>query len=620
MKNEVLDAVNNVLFWRMLLVISAMLVGIIYILPPLLIWNNFNESGYPFVLVQPDTYADELVNYLPRAREVYDGHAPPEGVYAYESGPTIMNPLPPMIFWFFLYISEGDVNSAYILAQFFFSIIIFLLLYLLGRLLSFPWLWSLFFAFVGVLTQIPQQIFNIFNYQPQDQYWGIIFKNFIPIIRSPVHKMYLARIDDPLLTYPILLMAICFFFIFLKYSQKIWAILAGIFSGLLAYTYLHYWFFWTLAIIVAFIQVVLQKDRIKLKRFIYVGLAMFVTLIPYLINYLDFKETNYAHDYILRLGTEEGWRFVLDYPFILLNFIFLYTPLFIVSRLVLKKYGLDSVRWIILSSSIISMFLVWLIPFVIGFMPHLYHFRKPINLLAFIVISTVLYTLCGYLHRIPKTGITVLIILLIFLLVSKKIVNAFVVSGLPRDIVNMYNFPVGVKESWDWMNRYQIFINKEPVIFSPSLLSSLYLVVNTNARPFLATGFISTLPTDELERRFLMVNKLFNIPDNLLIARLSDEGVSRCQNGSDCLPDSDFNLTKDRWYLTSHNWDRTLFLKNINITHDLKMYQELPIELDKIRGNYIYLGPWEKRFSSKQPRVVSRIVFKNPSVAIYEAY
>ena len=202
----------------LLVLFFSILVGLLYILPPIYIWKNLANKNEPFVLAQLSTYKDELTVYLPRAREVYDGHLLAQDLYFDEQSPTVLNILPTWFFSVFIYLFSGDINLAYLSAQFFFITIIFILLFYLGLFLfGNSKLWALFFALIGVLTPL---LFANYRFDLNSpiavlkDLASLSVKQFIPIVRTQIHKMFLARIDDPLLTYPIYISAILSLIIF----------------------------------------------------------------------------------------------------------------------------------------------------------------------------------------------------------------------------------------------------------------------------------------------------------------------------------------------------------------------------------------------------------------------
>ena len=113
------------IFW---VLIAAFSVGVLFILPPLGIWNHFSENNQsldaaqdkPFALATLSAYRDELYSYLPRAREIYDGHFPPAELSLDEQGPTPFNALPSLFLAGLIAIFGGNINLAYLAAQFIF--------------------------------------------------------------------------------------------------------------------------------------------------------------------------------------------------------------------------------------------------------------------------------------------------------------------------------------------------------------------------------------------------------------------------------------------------------------------------------------------------------------------
>lgn len=142
-----------------ILAISSLVVGLLYILPPLIIARHLQKVGQPFVL-NYNIHRDELI-YMSRAKEVHDGHWPPTDLHFEEQAPTILNPIPPLIMAVFLYMFQGNATAAYLSAVFIFSMLIFLLLFWLGNyIFSKSFLWSIFFAYVGILTPMALRILN----------------------------------------------------------------------------------------------------------------------------------------------------------------------------------------------------------------------------------------------------------------------------------------------------------------------------------------------------------------------------------------------------------------------------------------------------------------------------
>ena len=142
-----------------ILALSSLLVGSIYILPPLLIAGHIKSAGQPFIL-NYNVHRDELL-YMSRAREVYDGHWPPADPHFTEQTPTVLNPFPSLIMAGALKLFHGDPNLAYLALIFIISALLFLILFGLGRYLFGNSRWAMFFAYAAILTPMALRILNL---------------------------------------------------------------------------------------------------------------------------------------------------------------------------------------------------------------------------------------------------------------------------------------------------------------------------------------------------------------------------------------------------------------------------------------------------------------------------
>ncbi|MEK7674084.1 MAG: hypothetical protein AAB371_02735 [Patescibacteria group bacterium] len=146
---------------RFIIILSVFLVGFLHIGPPLAVHFFMSTIDMPFVL-NHGVHRDEL-SYASRAREIYDGHFPPSDLYFDEQLPNISNisnPLPSLIFSGFIWLSSGNITTAYLITLFIFSGMTFLFFYFLGRHIFSSFFWAMFFAYVGALTPIAFRILN----------------------------------------------------------------------------------------------------------------------------------------------------------------------------------------------------------------------------------------------------------------------------------------------------------------------------------------------------------------------------------------------------------------------------------------------------------------------------
>lgn len=142
----------------LLLGVSSLITGLLYILPPLIISKHLGAVDQVFVL-NYNIHRDELI-YMSRAREIYDGHWPPADPHFSQKTPTVLNPVPSFIMASAIRLFQGNPNQAYLAMIFIIPAILFLLFFWLGRYLFNDFRWAMFFAYVGVLTPIALRILN----------------------------------------------------------------------------------------------------------------------------------------------------------------------------------------------------------------------------------------------------------------------------------------------------------------------------------------------------------------------------------------------------------------------------------------------------------------------------
>ena len=620
--NLIISYINNKIW--LIVTILAVLIGFLFTAPQILLWDSISGSGADFLLMQQNTYRDEFFQYMPRAKEVYDGHFPPGSIYADDNNITPLNPISPLLFSFFIKLSGGDINIAYLLAQFLFAFIFFILFYYLGKLFISSNIAALFFGLVGTLTQIPQLLFG-YNYIDED-YLGIIVKKFIPIVKTPISKMYFSRIDDPMLTLCFLIVAILMIYLFWIKPTKTNAILSGIFSSFLAYIYLHYWIFMMVFIGILFIYGVYNfiRYRNKIGPYLLLCFSTFLVLIPYIITFLNFSFSDYSFDYSIRLGKETGRFLIKDYITdfsmgwtIIANQLFYLISLVIVYFLYFKKRTDLKKKGIFFIGLVITSFLVWYTPIITGFGFALFHFNKPISLVFFIVGMNMIYDFTSTYFKtryIIKNSLILFSLFLSISLISKHIINFSKFISPPNNQIISYNFPSDIINSWNWIESNT---KPESKIISDSLITSLYLGSYTSSRPYLASGFLSTLSNSELENRFLISNKLFLVPKEILSMRFKEVIPYNCANFG-CYKDTEINFDKSMWYLTGAS--RSKFKFSYNPDEVFKEYNNLVVNDSQFNSALLYYGPLESQFSKPDFNAMKNIklIYKNPSVEIYK--
>ncbi|MDP3901636.1 MAG: hypothetical protein Q8Q37_01500 [bacterium] len=577
----------------------AILVGILYAAPQALIRSDLHKDGKPYVVMQLTHHMDELVQYMPRAREVYDGHFPPSDLSLDKSYPSVFPAIPPLIFSWFIYFFSGDINLAYIAVTGIFSSIIFLLIYAVSYVTTHKRLWSIFIStlssFAVVFYSLPRVLFSWVGFL------NGTLKKFYPLVATPLDRHPLARFDDPLLTAPIFLLALLFLWLLWRDNKRFYAIMSGIFSGLLFYTYLHYWAYLAIVVGCLFLYVITRRCVIPglFKNILLYIAIVAIVAIPFIINYHNFNKVPDIQDYVGRIGLENtrlpeigqtiGSEIFLHYALFLLLGFLIYRCWFVADRM----------RAIFFLSCLAAAFIVWNVQVVTGFVPHPDHWGKPISIMLLIVGGSLVG---DFIYRkISSKTLTILLSIGILLLFGKATINVLKFVSPSQDFGEAYTFDRGVVESWKWIDAN---LSGEPKIVSPSLETSYYLYSYTKARPYLPTAENTMAPNSVLENRYLTANKLFNVPIEVMIAGLHNNDNYR-------------RAFLYYIYYKKHGSDLNQ-IPDTKIKDLEKTYNELHPQWDFVDAEYAYYGPTEKKISSvdfSQDENLE-IVYKNDSVQI----
>ncbi|MEK9186151.1 MAG: hypothetical protein AAB885_01050, partial [Patescibacteria group bacterium] len=427
---------------------------------------------------------------------------------------------------------------------------------------------------------------------------NIVIKNFFPFVKTTLPRLFFSRVDHPILTHLIYLPAIALFLKFwLRPSRNI-ALVAGIFAGLLFYTYFHIWVYWIGVLGLLFLATLIwyrrEPERFK-NYFVLVGTIILVS-VPYFVNYFRIKALPTGTDYLNRLGLEIGSAFRLEvWPHYLV-----YLVLAVLIYLTFWKNSETRKRAVIHWAFLGAAVLVWNIQIVLGFVPHSDHWPRGINPLIFIAIFDLFYVwITRWLERAPKykkffaAGLVVLILLS----VSKKIVNALAFINPPKEISSSYMLPEDALRSWQWMEKEL----GESRVISPSLLTSIYLTAFTSSRPFLPWGGITPISNFEVEERYLTANKLFGVSEEVLEKRFRSGKGLVCRANCD-QPYALSNLRDTRvyvyqlYFLDTGDPERREIIDE-KIRELIKRYRTLDIAWKDLAAEYVYYGPWEKDFT-----------------------
>ncbi len=618
----------------LLVLFSAVLTGALYSAPQVFIWNKLKSLDRPYLALQYVTRNDEVKGDITKAREIFDGHFPPSELSFAPNGTAFVPFIPYLLFAFLIFLANGNINLAFILANFIFASLIFGASYFLGKIVIKNQWWAIFLAFFGTLTPILLYYHSLYNHNFWDKFLNDIVKNFYPLVNTPLVNLPLSRINSPLITFVFYLTALAAIFLFWQKPKAWTAIFAGLISGLIPYVYFHHgiFIFISIGLLSAYS---FWKRRTNFTRFkfsmVILGI-IFLISIPYAISYLSFRNFPSFDDYIHRMGVEEGRHFQLlvtrDYLVYLILAALIYFTVY-------KKDKNKAILYFLFFG---AMFIAWNIQLITGSVPESNHWWFTFGPVIFIAFTDIIYNL----FRNPNSKLIITTLLLLSLmLVVKKSVNAGMFINPDEHFLDQYTFNREIIDSWDWINKN---LGSDPKIISDSFMTTLYLNIYTSARPYVS-NWLNTLESNEkIENRFLIANKIFNVSEATLGKRLKLGSGGTCENLArqfevdlkECDDKNTFyNLPDAAFHLYGRYFRYGPAKEYSSVARGSKPFppateskiQELLDRFDGIKtswvdvdADYVYYGPWEKQFS--QPNLKRDdsliLIYESPLVEIYK--
>ena len=617
------------LFFPVSLVILAAIIGLFHITPQLFIRSAVEQSGGTYLWLQVPNFSDETILYVPRAREVADGHVPPGDLQVENNKgkPTVFPAVPPLLMGGLIRIFAFDVNAAYLFVNVVSPALIFLLLYALGRTVFTNRSWAILLGTIGALTPLYVRIPRAFD--SLETFSNIVLKNFFPYINTYLDRTFLTRIDDPLLTVPFFLLAMYLLLRLWLRPSRNRAIAAGAAVGFLAYVYFHYWVF-AVVLMGLLLMFTAAKRRDAFKWLLLGACIASLLSVPYLLNYIAFSHLPTAAEVSSRLGIEHGraFRFMSVWRDYLVYLGAAAAVFWLVPK---KEFHFRQFSFVALA----TMFVVWNLQLVTGFVPDPDHFERPNNILLLLITFAALFfglqrLLTWYSREHVKRILVALAAVLVILLLVKQVINtAGFVHPTPA-IIEKYSFSQDVLDSWRWVDNN---VPRETVVLSPSFITTHFLMSYTASNPYLLTGLNSIASNREIEDHFTTAYKLFDVDRSAVAALLHGDSDFFCARG--CTTYEWFN-TKSLWrnlYNYSYvdqSFEAPLFQiadsRSVNRSIPEPVIQDILARYDLSRPTwsgtgaaYVYIGPWEHQLSSidADKDTTLELVYRNPTVSIY---
>lgn len=506
-------------YFKILFILAMLAVGILYGRPHIIRQSELAKTGQTYYPWTQEASFDMFNVHAARYRQIIDGDFFDGEIDTSEhAGAPIFWPiLSALLFAPFLLLTKS-ISASVIITDIIFPILIFLCFYFLFKSLTKNRGVSLFASFVLLLfPQLPLllppsslgELKNIFW-----QLWPI------PVADHIVVNLTFLRREAFIPAAPFLIS-----FIYLVHrllisdrTDRILAISAGVFYGLLFYFYFYYWVFATVFLGILFFALIVSKRNLEAVRILWVGLIGTAVSIPFWINQYNLNQLPQYQELAQRLGLEvgHGARLFLWKTY-LLYFVMAGLVLWLGTKI--KK----STTSVVVTSLAISQIIVLNIQIATGFNVQSDHWSGRVFLIINgIVISVLLYYLYLYFRpRFPKYNyawtLSVIAVIVSILLISNV---AYSQSVIEKKDVNRYTIDSGLTQAYEWLDKNT---PKDSVVLTPSLATSIDLPVFTHNKIFLARAQNSIAPEEELLKRLFITYKMFSVSADYLDQILQTE-------------------------------------------------------------------------------------------------
>lgn len=592
-------------------VIVSSLIGLIFLLPSLLIplLQDDSTNYSPLVVKGVDARGVDEVFYAAYVQEAAEGHLiPRSNVLEWKDKPILSHagaPFPSLLLGL-ISIPLGGVANTYIFSYFFFTAISSLLMYALAYLLTRHKTLSLI---------APPLLFFSPTY---------LLKFFSDQIVQPIS--YFSRFYPVLVDFPIFAATLLAMFLLLQERKWKFAVMSGIFGGLLFYTYFYYWTFYLIFIGLLWLLYLIRKEWVILKKLtasclltIAIGATFFLNSMGTISNRTEI---------LSRLNAIVGRNLEWPITLFLLSIVILLIYINRKAKEGTPKEGCQTNFYFLLVLVLVGI-VVMNVQVIMGYTINPRHWLTtaiwPILVLAGIyVLNGVLKVIEKkfFIREILKKAVTKLSFIIIGLLLLFGMIWQVTFSYNTHSV---YTLSSSQTELFAWLNSNTA---KDEVVLSLSSEMILLVPVYTHNNNFIPNAVVEPIPIPEIIARRLIAYKLLGVSEENIIF-LDDPcafgemmSFERSKGGkyNHSLFEEAFShlLTFEASFPRSKGCTVPKGFKE----EVLKTYAALPPEGEKLAKryavDYIILGPYEKSIlSNPEMENYAQEVYQNSEFTVY---
>lgn len=304
------------------ILISALIVFIsfIYGLPNIILSNRLGGNYDPLTIYGNSPIArDESFAYAPFASYIGHGNFFLKEIYVKEYSkyptPFMGETLPSQIFAFITHFT-GSIEKTFIVADFIFPPVIFVLLFIVMRMLTRNNIYAMSTAF---LTSISRDFIAVIPF-PKATF------EYLTLAKNQSYLLFLSRSFHPQTTFIVFVLSFIFFTkVITSPKSKIFILGLGLSFGLLTYCYLFYWSYFLFFYLSTICFFIIKKNSDVLKALLVSGFIYLLISSYYFVNMASFYQLSIARDFVEKSSLENLPFPLTIFRYLLLSFVFLLT-------------------------------------------------------------------------------------------------------------------------------------------------------------------------------------------------------------------------------------------------------------------------------------------------------
>lgn len=551
---------------KIILTVFILLACVIYGLPHIIMSAKLGKNYTPFSLSPNSPIAsDETYGYAGSVNHIFKGNFLLKEAYVKEYAnhptPLIADNLPSVIYALLAKLT-GSLERSFITADFIFPPIIFLMLYIFTR----KFINNSYFAFsVSFLTVIARDFISVIPY-PLATFRYLTFADYQNSL------LYLSRGPHPQFSFIIFLASMWSLVNLTGETKKRNIILTGVLFGLLFYTYMFYYSYFSLLFVTMIIFYLAKRNFDVVKKVVLSGLVAGVVASYYFYNVIKFYSLPIAQDFIEKMSL----------PYLYLNLTLLrYVAILIFFYLSTRKK--DNKFYNLCLVILTGIIIIPLFKLIIGKDPTTFHFvRFALMPFATVMFFIALYNFLNIYRRLTILLSIILIAISLYIGFKTQIIATQKIA--PFHQINDQRQMV-----FDWINQNT---TKDQVIGSLNDDFNHLISVYTKNWTYMPYASRTIMPTYEGAQRYIILSNLLGITPASQKKRL-DQEISYLfryrtydKNNNLDIHSSARNWTEDQINkLSANNW------KNLAKQYNLNYIVVTPDEIKSIKPQLRFLRP-----------------------------